>query len=81
MGILMQGLVLLVSGMGIVFLVLSLLVVVMNCSARVVQRFNYILPDDEPKKRKPVRQSSVAGCESRDDEIAVAIAAVVDRVR
>lgn len=81
MAILMQGLVLLVSGMGIVYLFLSLLVWVMNHSTKIVQRFNYILPDDEPKKRKMVRQASVAVCGARGDEIAVAIAAVADRVR
>jgi len=81
MEILMQGLVLLVSGMGIVFLFLSLLVGVMNCSSRIVQRFNYIFPDDAPKKRKTVRQSAVDVCETRDDEIAVAIAVVAGRVR
>ncbi len=73
MAILLQGLVLLVSGMGIVFLFLALLVWVMNRSAAIVPRFNHILPDDEPKKKmRPA--AKVAG----DDEtalIAIAIAA------
>ena len=52
---LMQGLVLLVAGMGIVYLFLILMVWVMNRFATIVPRFNHVLPDDEPKKkaRKP----------------------------
>lgn len=48
---LMQGLVLLVAGMGIVYLFLSLMVWVMNRFATIIPRFNHILPDDEPKKK------------------------------
>lgn len=74
MEILMQGLVLLVAGMGIVYVFLALLVWVMNHSSQIVQRFNYILPDDEPRKKKarPVLASARAG--NIDEQIAVAIA-------
>jgi len=79
MAILMQGLVLLVSGMGIVFLFLSLLVWVMNRSARIVQRFNHILPDDAPKKNKNRPSLAAASAGSEGEQIAVAIAAIAAR--
>lgn len=74
MAILLQGLVLLVSGMGIVYLFLTLLVWVMNRSAQIVPKFNHILPDDEPKKK--TRPAAPAHATQHDDaQIAVAIAA------
>jgi len=56
----MQGIVLLVAGMGIVYLFLSLMVWVMNRFASIIPRFNHILPDEEPKKktRKPAKPST-----------------------
>jgi sodium pump decarboxylase gamma subunit len=59
---LMQGLVLLIAGMGIVYIFLALMVWVMNLFARIIPRFNHILPDDEPKKktRKPAPQPHAA---------------------
>lgn len=76
MAILLQGLVLLVSGMGIVFLFLSLLVWVMNRSATIVSRFNHILPDEEPKKKSRPAQSS-----AHDDGVLIAIAIVAAQAR
>ena len=51
MAILLQGLILLLAGMGIVYAFLALLVFIMNCAAVIVPRFNHILPDDAPKKK------------------------------
>ncbi len=48
---LMQGLVLLVAGMGIVYVFLALMVWVMNRFAAIIPHFNHILPDEEPKKK------------------------------
>ena len=79
MAILLQGLVLLVSGMGIVFLFLALLVWVMNRSALIVQRFNHILPDDEPRKKKS--RSAPAAERAGGDDVKVAIAIAVTSVR
>ncbi len=76
MAILMQGLVLMVSGMGIVFLFLSLLVWVMNRMAKIIPRFNHILPDEAPKKKPQFKQQS----NSDDISIAIAIAAVQSRL-
>ncbi|MDX9868911.1 MAG: OadG family transporter subunit [Kiritimatiellia bacterium] len=73
MAILLQGLVLLVSGMGIVFLFLALLVWVMNRSAAIIPRFNHILPDEEPKKK--TRPAAKTAGDDESALIAVAIAA------
>ena len=77
MEILMQGLVLLVAGMGIVYLFLALLVWVMNRSAAIIPRFNHILPDEEPKKKTRPAHARVAAHD--DVQIAVALAAVAAR--
>ena len=70
MAILMQGLVLLAAGMGIVYLYLMLLVWVMNRSAALVVRFNHILPDEAPKKKARPAKHPVA----HPDEALVAVA-------
>ena len=58
---LMQGLVLLVAGMGIVYVFLALMVWVMNRFAVIIPRFNHILPDEEPKKKtRAARPAAVA---------------------
>ncbi len=75
MAIFLQGLVLLVSGMGIVYLFLILLVFVMNRATRIVSRFNYILPDEEPKKKaRPAAQAVV-----RHDDVLIAVAVAAAR--
>ena len=75
MATLLQGLVLLVAGMGIVYLFLTLLVWVMNRSAAIVPRFNHILPDDEPKKRaRPAARAD-------DDAVLIAVAIAAARAR
>ncbi len=72
MAMLAQGLVLMVAGMGIVFVFLALLVWVMSRAAKIVPRFNHILPDPEPKKKAVAAKAS-----SHDDiMVAIAIAAV-----
>jgi len=69
MDIILQGLTLLVAGMTIVYLFLTLLVCVMNQTAKIVIKFNHILPDDEPKKKtRPVRTQK-----TDDADIAVVI--------
>lgn len=77
MAILLQGLVLLVSGMGIVFVFLTLLVFVMTRSSKLVTRFNHILPDDEPKK-KP---RTIAKEAAHDDGAVIAVAVAAARAR
>ena len=77
MAILLQGLVLLVSGMGIVYLFLTLLVWVMNRSAVIVTRFNHILPDEEPKKKS--RPATRQPAQEDSAMVAVAVAAIKAR--
>ncbi|MBQ7721393.1 MAG: OadG family protein [Kiritimatiellae bacterium] len=69
-----QGVVLLISGMGIVYFFLAVLVAVTTLSAKIIPRFNHILPDEAPKK-KPAPKAA-----SNDDE-AIAIAIAVARSR
>jgi len=76
LAILLQGIVLLVSGMGIVFLFLALLVWVMNWSTGIVSRFKYILPDEEPKKKA---RSAAQHASSDEASIAIVIAAAFAR--
>ena len=68
---LLQGLVLMVTGVGIVFLFLSLLVAVLSVSAKIIPRFNHILPDEMAKLRT---QKNGAPKVHADDGIAIAIA-------
>ena len=68
-----QGLVLLAAGMGIVYLFLAVLVVTMSVMAKIIPRFNYILPDEEPKK-KPAPAAA-----SDDSAVALAIAVALSR--
>ena len=81
MEIIMQGLVLLVSGLGIVFLFLSLLVLVMNHSSKIVQRFNHVLPDDEPRKKKNRQEPATTRAANDDVKVAIAIAVTSVRAR
>jgi sodium pump decarboxylase gamma subunit len=63
-----QGIVLMIAGMGIVYLFLSVLIVVTKHASAFVARFAHILPDEAPKKPAPKAVSS------DDDAIALAIA-------
>lgn len=76
---LLQGLVIMVVGVSMVVGFLSLLVVVLTLSAKIIPRFNHILPDEGPKirTRKPRKGHAPKQDASKDDEIAVAIAALI----
>ncbi len=73
--LLKQGVVLLVSGMGIVFIFLAILVLVTTGASKVIPRFNHILPDEAPKK-KPA-----PAAKATDDDLAIALAIAVARAR
>ncbi len=75
---LLQGLILMVVGVGIVSGFLGLLVVILTLSSKIIPRFNHILPDEQPKVKAQKAQKSDA---SPDAEIAVAIAAAMLRQR
>ena len=68
MAIMGQGLVLMIAGMGIVFVFLTVLIVVAKFASAFVARFDGILPQDAPKKApKPAAANA-------DADIALAIA-------
>ena len=70
MAVLGQGLVLMVAGMGIVYLFLTVLIFVAKYSSAFVARFNSILPQEAPKKvPKPA-----AGNDDADVALAIAVA-------
>lgn len=73
--LLKQGVVLLVSGMGIVYIFLAILVLVTTGASKVIPRFNHILPDEAPKK-KPA-----PAAKATDDDLAIALAIAVARAR
>ena len=65
-----QGLVLMLAGMGIVYLFLCVLIVVTKLSMKGIARFDSILPQEAPKK-KP------AAAKAGDDDANVALAIAV----
>ena len=67
MDIILQGLVLMAAGMGIVFAFLAILIVVASASMKGIAHFDYIFPKEAPKKApKPAAND--------DENIALAIA-------
>ena len=68
MDILLQGLVLMLAGMGIVFAFLEVLIVMTVTSMKGIARFDHILPQDAPKKMPS------ASAANDDANIALAIA-------
>ena len=67
MDIMLQGLVLMAAGMGIVYVFLTVLIHVAKYSSAFVARFDHVLPQDAPKK-------APAKAVSDDADIALAIA-------
>ena len=59
MGVMGQGLVLMVFGMTVVYLFLWMMIVVVKHASRFVVKFDYLIPDDPKPKRKAA--SSAAG--------------------
>ena len=82
---LLQGLILMVAGVSIVFLFLCLLVAVLTVSAKIIPRFNHILPDGQPRVRERQPESPETRTPkhvvSPDGEIAVAVAVAIARQR
>lgn len=59
--------VLMLAGMGIVFLFLAVLIITTNISMKGIGRFDHILPQDAPKKKPALASND-------DENIALAIA-------
>ena len=47
-----QGLVLMIAGMAIVYVFLYVLILVSNHASRLVSKFDYLVPDEAPRKAK-----------------------------
>ncbi len=73
MEVLGQGLVLMLSGMGIVYVFLTILIVVTLVTMKGIARFDHILPQDAPKKAP---KKAAAG--SDDENVALAIAVALN---
>ncbi len=73
---LLQGLVLMVVGLFMVFSFLLLLVLILMASEKIIPRFSHILPDEQSvsKGRRPAPAGSAVPARDTDEQIAVAIA-------
>ena len=67
-----QGVVLMIAGMAIVYAFLFLLIWVSNGASRLVSRFDHIIPDNEPKKRKNPPAAVKTGATAAASSAAVA---------
>lgn len=61
MAVLGQGVVLMVAGMGIVYLFLWVLIVISEKASQFISRFDYVIPDEAPKKAKRVAAAGGGG--------------------
>ena len=68
-----QGIVLMLAGMGIVYMFLAVLIAVTKVSMNGIARFDSILPQDAPKKK-----TSVAKASDDDANVALAIAVAMN---
>jgi len=73
----LQGLVILVVGLSMVFAFLLLLVLVLNLSGKIIPRFNHWLPDAHSRAKGKKHGSSHASESKQDggEGVAIAIAA------
>ena len=68
-----QGLVLMLAGMGIVYLFLLVLILVTTVSMKGIAKFDSILPQEAPKKK-----SAATAAGSDDENVALAIAVALN---
>ena len=68
-----QGIVLMLAGMGIVYLFLLVLILVTTVSMKSISRFDGILPQDAPKKKPAAAKAG-----SDDENVALAIAVALN---
>ena len=71
MAVLGQGLVLMIAGMGIVYIFLSVLILVTKVSMKGIANFDSLLPQEAPKK-KPAAKA--AGDDDANVALAIAVA-------
>lgn len=70
MGVMGQGLVLMVFGMTVVYLFLLLMIVVVKHSSRFVVKFDYLIPDDPKPKRRAVQAPAASSTTAATDKVA-----------
>jgi len=70
MAVLGQGLVLMIAGMGIVYVFLSVLILVTKVSMKGIAGFDSILPQEAPKKKPAAK----AGGDDANVALAIAVA-------
>ena len=66
-----QGVVLMIAGMGIVYVFLSILILVTRVSMKGIARFDSILPQEAPKKSP---KAAAAGNDDANVALAIAVA-------
>ena len=71
MAVIGQGLVLMIAGMGIVYLFLTVLIFVAKYASAFVARFDHIIPQEAPKKA-PVKKA--VGDDDANVALAIAVA-------
>ena len=71
MAVLGQGVVLMIAGMGIVYIFLTVLIIVTKVSMKGIANFDSILPQEAPKK-KPAAKA--AGDDDANIALAIAVA-------
>ncbi len=67
-----QGLVLMIAGMGIVYVFLWVLIVITNVSCSALAKYDHLLPQDAPKKKTSPKKA--AGAEDANIALAIAVA-------
>lgn len=74
--LLKDGVFVMIIGMGTVFVFLSIMIVVMNLNAKLLQFVNKYFPEEVPQEK-----SCKNAAKSKDDEIALAIACAVAKLK
>ena len=72
MAVLGQGVVLMLAGMGIVYVFLTILITVTTLTMKPIGKLEKFLPQDAPKK--PPVKAKAAGTEDADVALAIAVA-------
>ena len=87
MAILGQGIVLMVAGMGIVYLFLWVLIIISEKSSKFVSRFDFLIPDEAPRKAKkavaaaaPVASEAASPASSEGTKVTAPVPGTVLRI-
>ncbi len=82
-----QGLVLMIAGMAIVYVFLYVLILVSNHASRLVSKFDYLVPDEAPRKAKkvavaaaPTASEAVSPAPSNGEKVTAPVPGTVLRI-